>query len=136
MESKVKSKVYKYILPVFTISAIIFAFRYCSKQEIAIEHPRDYDAIVKEGVLRVATEYNSISFYVDGDTVSGFNYELIQAFAHDKGLKTEITPEMSFDAGLQSATPALHCLAVKSTSYQHQRPAWLHRSGRKRAQHQ
>lgn len=101
MESKVKSKVYKYILPVFTISAIIFAFRYCSKQEIAIEHPRDYDAIVKEGVLRVATEYNSISFYVDGDTVSGFNYELIQAFAHDKGLKTEITPEMSFDERLK-----------------------------------
>ena len=101
MESKVKSKVYKYLLPVVTISAIIFAFRYCSKQEIAIGHPRDYDAIVKEGVLRVATEYNSISFYVDGDTVSGFNYELIQAFAHDKGLKAEITPEMSFDERLK-----------------------------------
>ena len=88
-------------MPVVTISAIIFAFRYCSKQEIATGHPRDYDAIVKEGVLRVATEYNSISFYVDGDTVSGFNYELIQAFAHDKGLKAEITPEMSFDERLK-----------------------------------
>ncbi|MEY8707699.1 transporter substrate-binding domain-containing protein [Bacteroides faecichinchillae] len=101
MESKVKSKVHKYLLPVITISAIIFAFRYCSKQETAIGHPRDYDAIVKEGVLRVATEYNSISFYVDGDTVSGFNYELIQAFAHNKGLKAEITPEMSFDERLK-----------------------------------
>ena len=101
MESKVKSKVYKYLLPVVTISAIIFAFRYCSKQEIATGHPRDYAAIAKEGIIRVATEYNSISFYVDGDTVSGFNYELIQAFAHDKGLKAEITPEMSFDERLK-----------------------------------
>ena len=101
MESKVKSKVYKYLLSVMSISAIIFVFRYCSKQETAIGHPRDYDVIVKEGVLRVATEYNSISFYVDGDTVSGFNYELIQAFAHDKGLKVEITPEMSFDERLK-----------------------------------
>ena len=59
-------------------------------------HPRDYAAIAKEGILRVATEYNSISFYVDDDTVSGFHYELIQAFAHDKGLKTEITPPDEF----------------------------------------
>ena len=101
MESKVKSKVYKYLLPVVTISAIIFAFRYCSKQEIATGHPRDYDAIVKEGVLRVATEYNSISFYVDGDTVAGFNYELIQAFGRDKGLRVDISPYMSFEDRLR-----------------------------------
>lgn len=101
MESKVKSIAYKYLLPVVTISAIIFAFRYCSQQETAKGHPRDFDAIVEEGVLRVATEYNSISFYVDGDTISGFNYELIQAFAHNKGLKAEITPEMSFDERLK-----------------------------------
>ncbi|MDD3037582.1 transporter substrate-binding domain-containing protein [Bacteroides sp.] len=101
MESKVKSKIYKYLFPVVIISAIIFAFRYCGKQDKHIGHPRDYDAIIKDGVLRVATEYNSISFYVDGDTVSGFNYELIQAFARDKGLKAEITPEMSFEERLK-----------------------------------
>ena len=64
-------------------------------------HPRDYAAIAKEGILHVATEYNSISFYVDSDTVSGFHYELIEAFARDKGLKTEITPVMSFDERLR-----------------------------------
>lgn len=67
--------------------------------------PRDYPEIAKSGTLRAVTEYNSISFYADGDTVTGFHYEVLKAFAHSKGLKTEITPEMSFSqrlAGVQT----------------------------------
>ena len=71
------------------------------KTRKTLRHPRDYAAIAKEGILRVATEYNSISFYVDGDTISGFHYELIQAFARDKRLKAEITPVMSFEERLK-----------------------------------
>lgn len=91
----------RYLVPVIIVLAIIFSIRQCGNQEKPSGHPRDYAAIAKEGVLRVATEYNSISFYVDGDTVSGFHYELIQAFARDKGLKTEITPLMSFEKRLE-----------------------------------
>lgn len=72
-----------------------------SKDEKPAGHPRDYAEIVSAGVIRVATEYNSISFYVDGDTVSGFHYELIEAFAHDKGLKAEVIPLMSFNERLE-----------------------------------
>ena len=43
--------------------------------------PRDYAAISAEGVIRVATEYNSVSYFATGDSMAGFNYELIQAFA-------------------------------------------------------
>lgn len=91
----------KYLLPVIPLLALAFLFRYCDKQEKPQGHPRDWAAIAKEGILRVATEYNSISFYVDNDTISGFHYELIQAFAREKGLKTEITPLMSFDQRLE-----------------------------------
>lgn len=95
------NRLFRYLLPVVIILAIIFSFRYCSKQDKPVGHPRDWAAIVKEGTIRMATEYNSISFYVDKDTISGFHYELIQAFAHDKGLKTEIIPIMSFDERLE-----------------------------------
>lgn len=64
-------------------------------------HPRDYAEIVRSGVLKVITEYNSVSFYIDGDTVAGFHYELIRAFARDKGIKAEIVPEMSFTKRIQ-----------------------------------
>ena len=101
MKTRPKLRLFRYLLPVVIVLALIFSVRYCGKQEKPSGHPRDYAAIAKEGILRVATEYNSISFYVDSDTVSGFHYELIEAFARDKGLKTEITPVMSFDERLE-----------------------------------
>ena len=101
METRPKLRLFRYLVPVIIILALIFTFRYCGKQEKPLGHPRDYAAIAKEGILRIATEYNSISFYVDGDTISGFHYELIQAFARDKRLKAEITPVMSFEERLK-----------------------------------
>ncbi len=101
METRPKLRLFRYLVPVIIILALIFTFRYCGKQEKPLGHPRDYAAIAKEGILRVATEYNSISFYVDGDTISGFHYELIQAFARDKRLKAEITPVISFEERLK-----------------------------------
>lgn len=101
MERRPKLRITRYLLLVIAVLAVIFSFRYCRKAEKPVGHPRDYAAIAKEGVLRVATEYNSIGFFVDGDTISGFHYDLIQAFARDKGLKAEITPLMSFDERLK-----------------------------------
>ena len=62
-----------------------------SESDASASAPRDYDAIAREGVLRVTTEYNSVSFYVDGDTISGFNYELVEAF-----IEVKVTPQKGF----------------------------------------
>lgn len=94
-----KSRLLKYIL-LGAAAAIIATFSLPKKTEQK-GHPRDYAEIAAEGVLRAATEYNSISFYVDGDTLSGFHYELIEAFARDHGLQVAITPEMSFNKRLE-----------------------------------
>lgn len=94
-------KLFRYLVPVVIVLALLFSLRNSEKKEKPVGHPRDYAAIAKEGILRVATEYNSISFYVDGDTVSGFHYELIEAFARDKGLKVEVNPLMSFEERLK-----------------------------------
>lgn len=63
--------------------------------------PRDYEAIAREGVLRVVTEYDALDFHVAGDTVAGFQYELVQAFARDHGLKAEVSPVMEFNERLE-----------------------------------
>ena len=93
-----KARILKYAA-MGIIAAFIATF--FLKKEKQQGHPRDYAEIAAEKIIRAATEYNSISFYVDGDTLSGFHYELIEAFARDKGLKTEITPVMSFDERLR-----------------------------------
>lgn len=97
METRPKLRLFRYLIPVIIVLAILFSVRQCGKEEKPLLPPRDYADIVKEGVLNVATEYNSISFYVDGDTIAGFNYELIHAFARDKGLRVNIDPYMSFE---------------------------------------
>ena len=100
-------KYLKYILMgilAVTLSSIFFK----KKTEAETSLPRDYAEIAASGILRAVTEYNSISFYADGDTVSGFHYELLHAFAHSKGLKPEITPEMSFSfSGLRCTSTCL-----------------------------
>ena len=93
-----KANILKYVA-MGIIAACITTF--FLKKEKKHGHPRDYAEIATEKIIRAATEYNSISFYVDGDTLSGFHYELIEAFARDHGRKAAITPEMSFDKRLE-----------------------------------
>ncbi len=82
-------------------------------------HPRDYAEIAAEGIIRATTEYNSISYFVSGDTISGFHYELFNAFARDKGLNADITPVMSFDErlkGLADGTYDIIAYSILATS--------------------
>lgn len=101
MVTRPKIRLLRYLIPVIIVLALLFCFRRCDNQQKQPLPPRDYADIIREGVLRVATEYNSISFYVDGDTVAGFNYELIQTFGRDKGLRVDISPYMSFEDRLR-----------------------------------
>lgn len=59
--------------------------------------PRDYPEISQEGVLRVVTEYNPTGYFVDGDTILGFQYELCQAIARVSGLEVQMHLEMTLD---------------------------------------
>lgn len=59
--------------------------------------PRDYPEISEEGVLRVVTEYNPTDYFVDGDTILGFQYELCQAIARVSGLEVQMQLEMTLD---------------------------------------
>ncbi len=63
--------------------------------------PRTYAEIIKSGEIRATTEYNSIGYFVKDDSVAGFHYELLQAFAHEKGLQTKFIPEMKLEKQLQ-----------------------------------
>lgn len=70
-------------------------------EEETITSPRDFGEIRQEGLLRAVTEYNALSYHVTTDTIQGFDYELIHAFAAHQTLKLEIKPEMSFEKRLQ-----------------------------------
>lgn len=91
-----KNKRYRKWLFVLAAALLIVYALNDRKKIHSTPQARDYAEIQKEGVIRAVMEYNSIGMFADGDTLSGFYYELIQAFAKAHGLKADITPEMSF----------------------------------------
>ena len=80
-------------LLIIAIATMIMLWRLKNKPEITPS--RDYPEIKKEGVLRMVTEYNQSGYYVAGDTIEGFQYELSQAIAKLSGLEVQTHLVMS-----------------------------------------
>ena len=83
----------------YAITLLLLSYILLQPKEIptATRVNRDYPGIIASGVLRAVTEYNAISFHAQNDTIGGFHYELLNAFAKEKGIRLEITPEMSIE---------------------------------------
>lgn len=108
-------KVLKYtIIFVVIITGTILTFSRKEKKETFV--PRDYKEIVESGTLRAVTAYNAISLHVTEDTISGFDYELLSAFAKDKGLRVDFTPEASFENRLQGILEGRYDVMAATTA--------------------
>lgn len=100
-----KKKILSYALYILVVAFLAFYVIF-PMQDLIRPPVRDYPEIAQEGVLHAVTEYNAVGFHVEGDTVSGFHYDLIQAFAQAHGLEVEVTPEMSFEQRLRGLEKA------------------------------
>lgn len=63
---------------------------------------RDYPDIASEGILRIITEYDQLGYYVSGDTIQGFQYELSQALSQLTGLEVQIQLEMNLSKSYEA----------------------------------
>lgn len=93
--------VYTVITLLIIALGLIFTTRKSGNSRSAPTTTYDYADITARDTLRVALEYNSISMFINGDTLAGFDYELAKAFAHAHNLQIAIIPEMSFDKRLE-----------------------------------
>ncbi|MBV5280793.1 MAG: transporter substrate-binding domain-containing protein [Paludibacter sp.] len=66
---------------------IFFLFKHVRQQK------HDLNGIVEAGRLTVVTEGSSSGLLVNGDTVSGFQYEIIKAFADTLGVELVVTEQ-------------------------------------------
>ncbi len=84
------------------LGGAIFFFpeKQAGMEEVTVKKVRDYADIVQSGHLRAVTEYNALAFHVKGDSLSGFHYELANAFARSHGLVLDIEPEANFERRL------------------------------------
>ena len=73
-----KYKILKYLLlgVIATLLATLLTKKESQKSELV--QKRDYPEIIKEGVIRIATEYNTTDFYVFMDNKARFHYRLVK----------------------------------------------------------
>ncbi len=88
-----KNRLNLYFALLAIVLIIMFIIRYSSTHEQE-ETTRDYLEIKKEGVLRLVTDYTPLNYYLEGDTLIGFDYELAQLISHHSGLEVELYPEV------------------------------------------
>lgn len=62
---------------------------------------RDIREIEQEDTLRIVTDYTPLSYYVSGDTISGFDYELAKLIAKRSGLQVKVYPEVSLSKSVE-----------------------------------
>lgn len=93
-----KQKIAQYLfIGIGTLVSVLLVSTYRTGTKVTSWEPRDLPAIFEEGVLRAVTEYNTVSYHIDGDTTMGFDYEVLHAFAKELKVELSITPEMSFE---------------------------------------
>lgn len=94
----------KYLHPSLILAYAFLAFWLGFAVKTGVQEAKrvagDFPNIRKEGVLRVCGEKDLFSFYPQNDSVSGFYYEMMKAFADRHGLKLIYLSESSLSARL------------------------------------
>lgn len=54
---------------------------------------RDYPEIEESGVLNIVTNYNPVNYYVSGDSLAGFTYDILQVLAAKTTIRLNIELE-------------------------------------------
>ncbi len=91
-----KKRIFIIILALIIILAVISFFLLRGNSS-----PKDLSQIEEDGVLHIVTDYNSVGYYVSGDTIAGFNYDLIQLLKSHIPFEIEILLESNLDKSIE-----------------------------------
>ena len=85
-----------FLLASFVLLIIVFAI-IATPSKKSPSSPRDFQEIEASEVLNVVIEYNSVDYYVSGDTIAGLQHELCQYIENRSGLRVNIQLENNLD---------------------------------------
>ena len=60
----------------------------------------DYPDMAHRGYLKVAVEFSPLSYHIEGDSIGGFDYQLLQMLGSEAQLKVDIYPDASLSKSL------------------------------------
>ncbi|MBK5196631.1 MAG: glutamine ABC transporter substrate-binding protein, partial [Proteiniphilum sp.] len=89
MKFKKRRNLYLFLLIVAVGTMILLRYMRSGDAD-RILLPRDYKEITASGELNVVTDYNSIGYFVSGDTARGFQLEMMEALENEWGVKVNL----------------------------------------------
>lgn len=102
MSEKFRKRLYLYVLLLVIAVATMIGLRYAmNRSQKPPSTPRDYSEIMASGELNVVTDYNSIGYYVSGDSTQGFQLEMIRTLEKEWGVRVHLFLENSLDDNLE-----------------------------------
>lgn len=110
-----RKRLYLYLLLLIVAVVVMILLRLDMKGSRSTSlAPRDYDEIVASGELNVVTDYNSIGLYVSGDTLQGFQREMVIALEKEWGIKVNLFLENSLDENLEGLQAMRYDLVARN----------------------
>lgn len=106
-----KRLVIYFALLITAITAMVWAWNNMNRVSGV---PRDLGEILESGELNVATDYNSIGYFVSGDTVRGFQLEMMHALEKEWGIRVNLFLENSLEDNLKGLIKQRYDLVARS----------------------
>lgn len=106
------NKAYLFLLFILTAIVIGICISYSPPEGHNVD--RDYEAIENEGKIRFVTDYNSLGYFVTGDSVGGFNYDLIQLLRSYTPLDLEIMLETNLGKSIDGIKNGKYDVLVRN----------------------
>ena len=112
---KFKNRRNLYLLLLIIAVGTMILLRYMRRGDAdRILLPRDYKEIMASGELNVVTDYNSIGYFVSGDSARGFQLEMMQALEKEWGVKVNLFLAYSLDENLEGLLQQRYDLVARN----------------------
>lgn len=102
------------VLLLIAITAMVWLRNYMIRSLSKSNEERDLEEILASGELNVVTDYNSIGYFVSGDTVRGFQLEMMQALERDWGIRVNFFLENSLEDNVKGLHKQRYDLIARS----------------------
>ena len=110
----VRKRIFIYLLLLVAAGAAMILLQRQFLQQDLQYLPRDYNQSMELGELNVVTDYNSIGYFVSGDTALGFQLEMMRELEQEWKVKVNIFLENSLEKSLQGLQAERYDLVARN----------------------
>lgn len=78
------------------------------------DNPRDYEEIESSGAINIVTDYNPVGYFVSGDSLTGFNHDVIELLGSQIPFKIRVSLESNLDKSIEGLNTGKYDIIVRN----------------------